>query len=127
MFGSSSSFEPIGVSCFELSGVEEASTPDGVRESCDCCFQWCRNLRRVTFGSLSSLDLVDACFQLVRLKRRVFATVFVSCVMVVTKSARVFVMTCASRGAVPCWLRFANLFSTYATRRAPFGAIEIML
>ena len=34
-FGSSSSLERIGVSCFVYSGVEGVSIPDGVRELCD--------------------------------------------------------------------------------------------
>ena len=50
-FGSSSSLERIGVSCFKHSGVEEVSIPDSVRELCDCCFLECWRLRRVTFGS----------------------------------------------------------------------------
>ena len=57
-FGSSSSLERIGVSCFEGSGVEEVSIPDGVRELCDDCFKGCKSLRRVTFGSSSSLERI---------------------------------------------------------------------
>ena len=57
-FGSSSSLERIGVSCFEGSGVEEVSIPDSVRELCDNCFRGCRDLRRVTFGSSSSLERI---------------------------------------------------------------------
>ena len=37
-FGSSSSLERIGDSCFEGSGVEEVSIPDSVRELCKGCF-----------------------------------------------------------------------------------------
>ena len=62
-FGSSSSLERIGVSCFEDSGVEEVSIPDSVRELCDECFAGCTKLRRVTFSSLSSLERIGAaCF-----------------------------------------------------------------
>ena len=55
-FGSSSSLERIGDSCFSRSGVEEVSIPDGVRELCDSCFDLCKSLRRVNFGSSSSLE-----------------------------------------------------------------------
>ena len=57
-FGSCSSLERIGVECFQGSGVEEVSIPDGVRELCDRCFHWCESLRRVTFGSCSSLERI---------------------------------------------------------------------
>ena len=57
-FGSSSSLEWIGVSCFRGSGVEDVSIPDGVHELCDCCFSWCEVLRRVNFGSSSSLGRI---------------------------------------------------------------------
>ena len=62
-FGSSSSLERIGVSCFEDSGVEKVSLPDGVRELCDRCFSGCRRLRRVNFGFSSSLERIGvSCF-----------------------------------------------------------------
>ena len=62
-FGSSSSLERIGDSCFEGSGVEEVSIPDSVRRLCDRCFYGCKSLRRVNFGSSSSLELIgDSCF-----------------------------------------------------------------
>ena len=62
-FGPSSSLERIGVSCFENSGVEEVSVPNGVRELCDGCFKGCWRLRRVTFGPSSSLERVGSlCF-----------------------------------------------------------------
>ena len=62
-FGSSSSLERIGVSCFARSGVEEASIPDSVCELCDHCFEQCKSLRRVTFGSSSSVERIGAsCF-----------------------------------------------------------------
>ena len=54
-FGSSSSLERIGISCFEWSAVEEVSIPDSVRELCHSCFSKCHRLRRVMFGSSSSL------------------------------------------------------------------------
>ena len=37
-FGPFSSLERIGVSCFELTEVEEFAVPDCVRELCDSCF-----------------------------------------------------------------------------------------
>ena len=46
-FGSSSALEWIGVSCFDGSGIEEVSIPDGVRELCDRSFEggdkWCNH------------------------------------------------------------------------------------
>ena len=45
-------------SCFASSGVEEASIPDGVRELCEGCFEGCSSLRRVMFGSSSSLERI---------------------------------------------------------------------
>ena len=57
-FGASSSLERIGVECFQETGVEEVSIPDGVRELCDRCFCECKKLRRVTFGSSSSLERI---------------------------------------------------------------------
>ena len=57
-FGSSSSLERIGACCFQGSGVEEESIPDGVRELGDGCFRECESLRRVTFGSSSSLERI---------------------------------------------------------------------
>ena len=63
-FGSSSSLERIGVSCFEGTRVEEVRIPDSVRELCDSCFKWCSHLRQVTFGSSSSLERVGvSCFE----------------------------------------------------------------
>ena len=44
--------------CFEGGGVEEVSIPNGVRELCDRCFKECRSLRRVDFGSSSSLERI---------------------------------------------------------------------
>ena len=62
-FGSSSSLERIGVSCFQWSGVEEVSIPDSVRELCDSCFKGCKSLRRVNFGPSSSLERIGSdCF-----------------------------------------------------------------
>ena len=62
-FGSSSSLEWIGVSCFERSGIEDVSIPDSVRVLCDRCFYACSSLRRVTFGSSSSLERIGvSCF-----------------------------------------------------------------
>ena len=44
--------------------VREISIPNDVRELCSCCFQGCRNLRRVTFGSSSRLEKIgDNCFR----------------------------------------------------------------
>ena len=63
-FGSSSSLERIGVSCFGWSGVEDVSIPDGVRELCHHCFSGCESLRRVNFGSSSLLKRSGAvCFE----------------------------------------------------------------
>ena len=62
-FGSSSSLERNGVSCFERTGVKEVSIPNSVRELCDHCFFWCESLRCVMFGSSSSLERIGAqCF-----------------------------------------------------------------
>ena len=62
-FGSSSSLERIGVSCFAFSGVDEVSIPDGVRELCEGCFKGCKKLRHVSFSSSSSLERIGAlCF-----------------------------------------------------------------
>ena len=45
----------------QLLGV---SIPNNVRELCDRCFQRCVNLRRVTFGSSSSLERIGVlCFE----------------------------------------------------------------
>ena len=60
---SSSSLERIGISCFEICGVEAVTIPDSVRELGDRCFRLCRHLRRVTFGSLSSVERIGvSCF-----------------------------------------------------------------
>ena len=37
--------EESSFSCFEGTGVEEVSVPDGVRELCDGCFSCCSSLR----------------------------------------------------------------------------------
>ena len=39
-------------------GLVEISIADSVRELCDGCFKWCKSLRRVTFGPLSSLERI---------------------------------------------------------------------
>ena len=63
-FTFSSLLERISISCFEGSGVEEVSIPDGVRDLCDFCFKGCKSLRRVTFGPSSSLEPIGAgCFE----------------------------------------------------------------
>ena len=63
IFGSSSSLQKIGVSCFEGTAIEEVTIPDGVGQLCDGCFMGCANLRRVTFGSSSSLGWIGvSCF-----------------------------------------------------------------
>ena len=62
-FGSCSSLERIGVSCFERTSVEAIAVPDGVRELCDSCFAGCSYLRCVTFGQSSSLERIGvSCF-----------------------------------------------------------------
>ena len=62
-FGSSSSLERIGVSCFTFTNVCEVSIPDSVRELCDRCFE-CHHLCRVAFGSSSSLERIGIrCFK----------------------------------------------------------------
>ena len=76
-FGSSSSLERIGVSCFVGSGVEEVSIPDGVRELCDHCFYECKRLRRVNFGSSSSLERIGV---------GAFRGVFLTCVTLSQRS-----------------------------------------
>ena len=49
--------------CFEDSGVEDVSIPDGVYELGSCCFKGCKNLLRVTFGPSSSLVRIScSCF-----------------------------------------------------------------
>ena len=45
-------------SCFDETGVEEVSVPDGVRELCDGCSTECKSLRRVTFGPSSLLERI---------------------------------------------------------------------
>ena len=68
-FGSFSSLERIGDSCFLGSRVEEVSIPDGVRELGNCCFYDCKSLRRVNFGSSSSLERIsDSCFEFSRVE-----------------------------------------------------------
>ena len=57
-FGSSSSLERIGDSCFRCSGLEEVSIPDSVRDLGKSCFGLCTRLHRVTFGSSSSLERI---------------------------------------------------------------------
>ena len=62
-FGSLSSLERIGISCFERTLIAEVNIPDSVRELCDRCFMMCHRLRRVTFGSSSSLERIGvSCF-----------------------------------------------------------------
>ena len=113
-FGSSSSLEWIGVSCFECSGVEEVDIPDSVRELSDCCFAGCKSLRRVTFGSSPSLEriaiscfassgveeanipdsvreLCDCCFKWCESLCRVTFGSSLSCVIVASNGARAFV------------------------------------
>ena len=47
-----------------MSPVEDVSIPDSVRELCDRCFKACVVLRRVTFGSSSSLGRIGvSCFE----------------------------------------------------------------
>ena len=55
--------------CFSSYGVlSSVCVPDSVRELCDGCFQGCQSLRRVTFGSSSSLERIgDYCFGGLRL------------------------------------------------------------
>ena len=46
-----------------LQQQREMSIPNNVVASCDHCFEGCRSLRRVTFGSSSSLERIGvACF-----------------------------------------------------------------
>ena len=56
-----------GVLCWNGSAnfwqLQEVSIPNTVRELCDQCFKGCENLRRVTFGSSSSLERIGvSCF-----------------------------------------------------------------
>ena len=47
-----------------LSQLRYVSIPNNVPELCDNCFRWCKNLRRVMFGSFSSLERIgDRCFE----------------------------------------------------------------
>ena len=43
---------------FVKTGIEEMSILDRARELCDRCFKESKSLRRVTFGSLSSLERI---------------------------------------------------------------------
>ena len=62
-FGSSSSLERIGVSCFQGTAIVEAAIPDGARELCDFAFYECKSLFCVKFGFASSLERIgDFCF-----------------------------------------------------------------
>ena len=48
--------------CFGSYGdLSSVSIPDSVCELCDHCFEDCKNLRRVTFGSSSSLERIGVC------------------------------------------------------------------
>ena len=51
--------------CFSSYGVlSSVCVPDSVRELCDCCFNGCWSLRRVTFGRSSSLERIGvSCFE----------------------------------------------------------------
>ena len=52
-----------------LEQVRYVSIPNNVRELCDRCFYRCKSLRRVNFGSSSSLERIGAsCFRVVVLK-----------------------------------------------------------
>ena len=63
-FGSVSSLERIGASCFEATPLKKVSIPNSVRELCDRCFKGCESLACVTFGSSPSLDRIgDCCFE----------------------------------------------------------------
>ena len=67
-FGSSPSLERIGIEAFGVleegrgkstpCGIVEISIPNSVRELGDGCFKGCKSLRRVTFGSSSSLERI---------------------------------------------------------------------
>ena len=59
-FGSSEHWLDVAVVC----NIVEIRIPDGVRELGDGCFGRCSSLRRVTFGSSSSLERIGVlCFQ----------------------------------------------------------------
>ena len=63
IFGPSSSLERIGIEAFagdpqNACQIEEISIPNGVRELCDRCFFNCCQLRRITFGTSSSLERI---------------------------------------------------------------------
>ena len=63
-FGSSSSLQRIGVSCFMGTQVGAVNIPNSVRELCDRCFCGCRSLSHVAFGSSSSLERIGvSCFE----------------------------------------------------------------
>ena len=67
-FGLLSKLERIGVQAFsglsdsyghnKACSIEVINIPDSVRELCDQCFYRCSSLRRVTFGSSSSLERI---------------------------------------------------------------------
>ena len=44
-----------------LQQQRDVSIPNNVDELCDCCFEGCESLRRVTFGSSSSLERIGVC------------------------------------------------------------------
>ena len=54
---------------------------DGVHELCDGCFSGCKSLRRVTFGTCSSLErIVVSCFAETGVEEISVPTVSMSCV-----------------------------------------------
>ena len=68
--------------------LRDVSIPNNFRELCDRCFEGCESLRRVTFGSSSSLERIGAeCFN----GSGVEEVRFVNCVIVASVGARVFV------------------------------------
>ena len=72
--------------------LRDVSIPNHVRELYDCCFQGCRSLCRVTFGSSSSIERIGvSCFKRCGVEEVNIPTVFVICVMIASKDAGVFV------------------------------------
>ena len=56
--GSSSSLQPIGVSCFFFASVEHVHIMDSARELCERRLKWCQRLHCLIFSSFSSLEWI---------------------------------------------------------------------
>ena len=73
--------------------MQEVSIPSNMSELCDGCFLGCKSLRRVAFGSSSSLEVIGvSCFHWARVEEVRNPTVSVSCALGASVRARVFVV-----------------------------------